>query len=444
MKTSTPKNSVQDAPPRKNIAVIGSGISGLSCAWLLSRSQNVTLFEKDDRLGGHSNTVTFDLDKRAISVDTGFIVYNPVNYPNLVKFFEQLGVKTCDTDMSFSVSVNGGELEYSGSGLSGLLAQKRNLLRPAFWGMVADLLRFYRQSPKLLQSADLEHLSLGELLEKHRYGKSFIYNHLKSNKYERIIICNLTLILFLFDIKKIYGGKVIYDVRDYSIVIKFFKPVFKNLFKSSEYNFISSLGFKLWLPKNINYKLIHNLDFNQKSYLDHRKIKKPIKISVFGSIRDYNANLFLIKSIQNDLDFNVSFFGLGPKVGALNLYCKKNNIKNVMFFGYYEPKNERNIISNSDIIYNFTNFDINSRTLITNRFYRALFNFKPQIIRKKTFQAQLCLTHKFGVVIDKKDNMKKTIIENIEYFNSIQFIQNCKNMINEINSDINSYKSLRK
>ena len=274
--------------------------------------------------------------------------------------------------------------------------------------------------------------------------KFFIYNHLKSNKYERIIICNLTLILFLFDIKKIHEGKIIYDVRDYSIVIKLFKPVFKNLFKSSEYNFISSLGFKLWLPKNINYKLIHNLDFNQSSYLDHRKIKKPIKISVFGSIRDYNANLFLIKSIQNDLDFNVSFYGLGPKVGALNLYCKKNNIKNVMFFGYYEPKNERNIISNSDIIYNFTNFDINSRTLITNRFYRALFNFKPQIIRKKTFQAELCLTHKFGVVIDKKDDMKKTIIENIEYFNSTQFIQNCKNMINEINSDINSYKSLRK
>jgi len=178
MKTPTPINSMQDAPPRKNIAVIGSGISGLSCAWLLSKSQNVTLFEKDDRLGGHSNTVTFDLDKRPISVDTGFIVYNPVNYPNLVKFFEQLGVKTCDTDMSFSVSVNGGELEYSGSGLSGLLAQKRNLLRPAFWGMVADLLRFYRQSPKLLQAAELEHLSLGELLEKHRYGKSFIYNHL--------------------------------------------------------------------------------------------------------------------------------------------------------------------------------------------------------------------------------------------------------------------------
>lgn len=165
-------------PFRKRVAVIGSGISGLSCAWLLNKTHDVTLYEKDDRLGGHSNTVTFELDQQPVSVDTGFIVYNPVNYPNLVAFFDALDVSTCETDMSFSVSINEGELEYSGSGLSGLLAQKSNLMRPRFWSMLADLMRFYREADDLLQAPENGHLTLGQLLEQNSYGKAFIYNHL--------------------------------------------------------------------------------------------------------------------------------------------------------------------------------------------------------------------------------------------------------------------------
>ncbi|MDP1519725.1 FAD-dependent oxidoreductase [Porticoccus litoralis] len=165
-------------PPRKKIAVIGSGISGMSCAWLLNQSQDVTLYEKDDRLGGHSNTVTFELNQQPVSVDTGFIVYNPVNYPNLVAFFDALGVTTCETDMSFAVSINGGELEYSGSGLSGLLAQKSNLAKPQFWSMLKDLMRFYREADELLQAPENSHITLGQMLKQHNYGKAFTYNHL--------------------------------------------------------------------------------------------------------------------------------------------------------------------------------------------------------------------------------------------------------------------------
>jgi predicted NAD/FAD-binding protein len=162
----------------KKIAVIGSGISGLSCAWMLNKHHQVTLYEKDDRLGGHSNTVSFDLDGHNVNVDTGFIVFNPKNYPNLVKFFEHLAVDTCETQMTFAVSVNNGELEYSGSGLSGLLAQKRNIIRPSFWRMVRQILRFYRQSDLLMKHPDLENQSLGQLLEQQGYQKEFIYNHL--------------------------------------------------------------------------------------------------------------------------------------------------------------------------------------------------------------------------------------------------------------------------
>jgi len=162
----------------KNIAVIGSGISGLSCAWLLNKVHNITLYEKDDRLGGHSNTVTFPLHGKDVDVDTGFIVFNPVNYPNLVQLFTELGVANCETDMSFAVSVDEGSLEYSGSGLNGLLAQKRNLIRPSFWRMTKDLLRFYRESSEWLNKPELESMTLEQLLKAGRYSDEFIYHHL--------------------------------------------------------------------------------------------------------------------------------------------------------------------------------------------------------------------------------------------------------------------------
>lgn len=163
---------------QKNIAIIGSGISGLSAAWLLHPHHKVTLYEKDDRLGGHANTVTCQLKGDSVDVDTGFIVYNPVNYPNLVKFFEHLDVETCDTEMTFGISANKGELEYNGTDIRGLFAQRSNLIKPSFWLMIKDLLRFYRQVEAMSADKDIEQLSLGDLLAKYRYGKHFIYDHL--------------------------------------------------------------------------------------------------------------------------------------------------------------------------------------------------------------------------------------------------------------------------
>jgi uncharacterized protein len=138
-----------------NIAIVGSGISGMAAAWLLSRRHRVTVFEKDGRLGGHSNTVQVQLGDRTIPVDTGFIVYNTANYPNLVALLDHLQVPTKPSSMSFSVSVDGGALEYSGGNgkLNGLFGQRRNLLRPRFWSMVRDVLRFYREAPRDRRSA---------------------------------------------------------------------------------------------------------------------------------------------------------------------------------------------------------------------------------------------------------------------------------------------------
>jgi predicted NAD/FAD-binding protein len=151
----------------KSVAVVGAGISGLSTAWLLSKSRDVTLYEREPRLGGHSDT--FDWD--GLGVDCGFIVYNERTYPNLTALFQYLSLATEASDMSFAVSVDDGDFEYSGSGLRGLIAQKANVLRPRYWSMLRDILRFFREAPRDLAKGDLG--PLGAYLDARGYGRAF-------------------------------------------------------------------------------------------------------------------------------------------------------------------------------------------------------------------------------------------------------------------------------
>ena len=156
------------------IAVVGSGVSGLSAAWLLSKSAEVTLYEAEARLGGHSHTV----DAGETAVDTGFIVYNQANYPNLTAMFDHLGVPTQPTKMSFSVSVDDGRLEYCSTGLGGLFAQKRNMVSPRFWGMLRDMRRFHRTAGAQLPALEAAQTSLSDFLDREGYGEAFCQEHL--------------------------------------------------------------------------------------------------------------------------------------------------------------------------------------------------------------------------------------------------------------------------
>lgn len=156
---------------RKRVAVIGSGISGLSAAWFLSQKHEVVLLEKNSKLGGHTNTITLDIEGKQQPVDTGFIVFNTPNYPNLTAMFAHLNVATQDTEMSFSVTADAGTLEYSGNNLNTLFAQRRNLLSVAHWKMISEILRFNKQAKKDLKRQLSSEICLGDYLDEHGFSE---------------------------------------------------------------------------------------------------------------------------------------------------------------------------------------------------------------------------------------------------------------------------------
>ncbi len=155
------------------IAVIGSGVSGLVCAHLLHRRHDVVLYEADERPGGHSHTHRVELPDASADVDTGFLVYNERTYPLFCRLLDRLGVATQPSDMSFSVTDTRAGLEWRGTSLSTVFAQRRNLARPAFWQMLVDIGRFHRLARGLLDDPPSDQVTLADVLAPHRWSAAF-------------------------------------------------------------------------------------------------------------------------------------------------------------------------------------------------------------------------------------------------------------------------------
>lgn len=161
------------AEQRQKIAVIGAGISGLASAYFLARRHEVVLYEAGDYLGGHTNTVDVTLEGKSFAVDTGFLVFNEQTYPHLIALFDELGVASYATDMSFGVSLNAGRFEWAGTNLDTVFAQRQRALSPAFLGMLRDILRFNRAAQANLAAALAQPITLQQLIASGHYGSLF-------------------------------------------------------------------------------------------------------------------------------------------------------------------------------------------------------------------------------------------------------------------------------
>ena len=162
---------------RERIAVIGTGISGLSACYELQKSAHqydLCIFEADQRIGGHTATIDVEMAGRNFAVDTGFIVFNDWTYPNFIRLLNEIGVDSQPTDMGFSLSCANTGLEYSGKNLGTLFTQKRNLLNPSHWKMLLDILRFNKESLRDIENPDIDaNMRLGDYLRQYRYGRRF-------------------------------------------------------------------------------------------------------------------------------------------------------------------------------------------------------------------------------------------------------------------------------
>jgi predicted NAD/FAD-binding protein len=163
---------------RRKIAIVGTGIAGMSAAWLLAKGHDITVYESNHRVGGHSHTVEAPSPSGPVAVDTGFIVYNAINYPNLVALFDHLGVPTKASNMGFAVSLDRGRMEYGGDNLITLFSQPQNLFRPRFWSMLSDLMRFYREAPGHAAVLEADLTTLGDYLDAQGYNAAFQEDHL--------------------------------------------------------------------------------------------------------------------------------------------------------------------------------------------------------------------------------------------------------------------------
>jgi predicted NAD/FAD-binding protein len=162
----------------RSVAIIGTGIAGMGCGHFLHPTHRLTFYERNDYVGGHTNTVTVDEEGTMIPVDTGFMVYNEVTYPNLTRLFAEIGAPTMETDMSFSVQHRPTGLEWCGSGLDGLFAQRRNLLRPAHWLFLREVHRFNTIAPLLLHDPERADMTLADYVDAERFSDDLVWKYL--------------------------------------------------------------------------------------------------------------------------------------------------------------------------------------------------------------------------------------------------------------------------
>ncbi len=255
---------------KKSVAVIGSGIAGLSVSYFLQKKFNVTLFEKNHYLGGHANTQEVsDSKKNNIYIDTGFIVFNELTYPNLTKLFKELGVKVCNSDMSFSFYNSSNQFEYGGGSLRALFANPQNVLNLNFYKMLKDIIFFYK---KFQDHNVPSNITIRQYLEKEKFSNEFIYNH------------------FLPLISSIWSSP---DSNSLDLPLMSIINFFQN---HKLFNFINRPKWKTVRGGSRNYinKLIQSSHFDIKTSFHINSINRENKIDIISYDKRYHFDLLVL------------------------------------------------------------------------------------------------------------------------------------------------------
>ena len=296
-----------------------------------------------------------------------------------------------------------------------------------------------------------QEIAYGENILK-RFVKNFLFYRFVRKKtregnYARIVLFTLPLLVFfsLFLVRK-YNKKYIIDIRDYSPVYRiwFCRWLINIALRNSYANSISSEGFKLWLPKDSNYILSHNVgkDLLNTQMACNIDIVPSIKILTIGLIRDFKSNSKIISVLANNPLFEFSFIGEGPDTPLLKDYVLKNQINNVVFYGRYAKIDESSIVEKYSLINNYMANNVLSNSLVSNRFYLSLLYGKPMIVRDGSFQATLVRKYDLGIIIGDDDDFECKICSYFEHFNKLGFDAGRACLLEKIKKDISIFESV--
>jgi len=278
---------------------------------------------------------------------------------------------------------------------------------------------------------------------------SFSKKLMKKKEYAYVVVFTIGHACFLASyLRRKYHNRFIFDIRDYSpfCSVKYLKKKIFNLINDSAFTVISSKGFLGWLPQFPESKYIVAHNTNIESILNgfdtkpNSEIKYPIKLLTIGQLRDYNSNSTIIERLRNDENYKLVFSGSGLAEQPLKDYVLKTNVKNVSFTGRYKKDDEEKMVEACDMLNVYFNHNINSDTLMSNRFYLSVLQRKPMIVRKNTFQAELVELFGLGVVLDEFDDFKKSIEQYIQTYDSEKYNKGCQQYLSIIKEEMQLFE----
>lgn len=281
---------------------------------------------------------------------------------------------------------------------------------------------------------------------------NFVKKHLSKNDYCYVVVFTIAHAIFLYPyLIKRYKKQYVFDIRDYSPLCKvpFIQKYLAKLIENSLFTVISSAGFLRWLPKGGSYPYVisHNTSSRMiKKYNDGhclaplQKIKGKISILTIGQLRDYEANVTMMEALKEENNVRLVFAGYGPASEKLERYAEKNRLENVIFTGQYNKAEEERIVMEHQMINAYLNNDINSDTLMSNRFYLSVLMKKPLIARKGSFQAEVIERYGLGVVLDDKDFFGEEIKKWWSSYDAKQYELGCCKFLECVSNEIDRFE----